>query len=273
MISPDLPEDPKDRNFVTALARGLDVLRCFEPGETRLTNLDLSLRTGLPRPTVSRLTYTLCRLGYLEQEREGGAYTLGVGVLKLGFGVLAGRDICDRARDVLRDLRSGPNSYITAGLGEPYRAEIVYIAVHRSREDVALAMHVGARLPLFRSAMGRAVLGAMSQDEREHAIRAGCDDQGLNEAELRDTAERAANEYANQGFCTSYGDWRRDVNAVAVPVRSLNGSRIWGLNAGGPSFHVSREELEHHYVGELRKAAEILGLNPGQASDSSTSSS
>ena len=49
-------DDGKDRNFVTALARGLDVLRCFRPGEVSLTNLDLSERTGLPKPTISRLT-------------------------------------------------------------------------------------------------------------------------------------------------------------------------------------------------------------------------
>ena len=55
-----VPDDPeKDRNFITALARGLDLLRAFKPGETELTNTDLALRTGLPKPTVSRLTRAL----------------------------------------------------------------------------------------------------------------------------------------------------------------------------------------------------------------------
>ena len=40
----------KDRNFVTALARGLELLRCFRDGEVTLTNSDFSERTGLPRP-------------------------------------------------------------------------------------------------------------------------------------------------------------------------------------------------------------------------------
>ncbi|MEY8841064.1 IclR family transcriptional regulator [Cribrihabitans sp. XS_ASV171] len=273
MVGPDFPDDAKDRNFVTALARGLDVLRCFRPGETRLSNLDLSERTGLPRPTVSRLTYTLCQLGYLVQERDSGAYRLGVGVLQLGFGVLAGRDISERARDVLRGLSSGPNSYITAALGEAHRADVVYVAVHRSREDVALSMHVGKRLPLFRSAMGRAILAIMPEAAREEAIRAGCEDRDLDERKLRSMAEEAAGEYTEKGFCTSYGDWRRDVNAIAVPVLSLNGSRIWGLNAGGPSFHVTREELEEHYADELRNAAGILGLRPDQTSRNSNSNS
>ena len=53
------PAETKDRNFVTALARGLDVLRCFRENETALTNTDFSERTGLPKATVSRLTHTL----------------------------------------------------------------------------------------------------------------------------------------------------------------------------------------------------------------------
>ena len=83
-------EDSKDRNFVTALARGLDVLRAFRANETTLTNTDFAERTGLPKPTVSRLTHTLCKLGYLVTDEGTGAYRLGAGVMQLGFGVLAG---------------------------------------------------------------------------------------------------------------------------------------------------------------------------------------
>src|SRR5207248_4792110 len=48
-----------DRKFVTALGRGLDVLRCFGPRDRWLANQDIAARTGLARPTVSRLVYTL----------------------------------------------------------------------------------------------------------------------------------------------------------------------------------------------------------------------
>ncbi|MBW2688717.1 MAG: helix-turn-helix domain-containing protein, partial [Deltaproteobacteria bacterium] len=58
-----LRENSKDRQFVTALARGLEVLRCFKPRDRHLGNQDIAERTGLPKPTVSRLTYTLTRMG------------------------------------------------------------------------------------------------------------------------------------------------------------------------------------------------------------------
>ena len=42
----ELPSDPDDRHFVTALARGLEILRCFRPGEASLTNSEMAKRTG-----------------------------------------------------------------------------------------------------------------------------------------------------------------------------------------------------------------------------------
>ena len=80
-----------DRKFVTALARGLDVLRCFRPYETNLTNQEIAQRTGLPKPTISRLTHTLRKLDYLVYSERTGTYRLGAGVLALGFGVLSSR--------------------------------------------------------------------------------------------------------------------------------------------------------------------------------------
>ncbi|MDA0963080.1 MAG: helix-turn-helix domain-containing protein, partial [Proteobacteria bacterium] len=65
-------EDSKDRNFITALARGLEVLRCFRRGEVELTNTDFAERTGLPKATVSRVTHTLCKLDYLVADPRTG---------------------------------------------------------------------------------------------------------------------------------------------------------------------------------------------------------
>lgn len=258
----DLADDDKDRNFVTALARGLDVLRCFRPNEVELTNTDISERTGLPKPTVSRLTYTLCKLEYLVADPRTGAYRLGAGVLQLGFGVLAGMEIASRASEVMRELGSGPNSYITVALGERTRDEVIYLAVQSSVEDVALTMHVGSRLPLFFSAIGRAILIGMEEEDRETAFAQANRFDPEGDAARRASFEDAQAEFAANGYCSAYGDWRADVNGIAVPVYSLNGSRIYGLNVGGPSFHVKRKQLETHYAKRLIEAGRLLSLRP-----------
>lgn len=252
----------KNRNFVTALARGLDVLRAFRPGEGALTNTDFAQRTGLPKPTVSRLTYTLCQLDYLVIDARTGAYRLGPGVLGLGFGVLSGIEIGDRAQSVMSDLCAGPNSYVTCALAERHGLEVVYLVVERSTEDVSLSLSVGAFLPLFHSAMGRAILVAMEESDRQRAFAlADADDPG-GAGQRCAGFERALAEYNERGFCTGYGDWREDVNGIAVPVLAANTGRVFGLNVGGPSFHVSPADLETIYAPRLIDAANRLSLRP-----------
>jgi DNA-binding IclR family transcriptional regulator len=256
------PDEEKDRNFVTALARGLDVLRCFRPNETELTNNDISERTGLPKPTVSRLTHTLCKLDYLVADSRTGTYRLSAGVLQLGYGVLAGMEIGERAADAMRALRNGPNSYITCALAERHRLDAVYVAVQRSREEISLIMRIGSRLPLFFSAIGRAILVGMNDKDRSQVFDFA-NAQEPEEKEARQASfERAMEEYLAKGFCTGYGDWRPDVNGIAVPVFSLNGDRVYGLNVGGPAFHVKKKQLESHYAKLLINAARTLSSGP-----------
>jgi DNA-binding IclR family transcriptional regulator len=253
-------DDPKDRNFVTALARGLDVLRCFHPNETELTNTDFAERTGLPKATVSRLTHTLVVLGYLVADQNKGTYRLGAGVLELGFSVLSGMEIGPRAESEMTGLRDGPNSYITVAIAEPHGTDVIYVAVQRSREEVALSMRIGSRLPLFFSAIGRSILVGMSEDERAAAFELAVQRAPERRAEFEASVARAQEEFDRLGYCTGYGEWRPDVNGIAVPVFSLNGSRVYGLNVGGPSFHVKKSQLERHYAPRLIAAAERLSI-------------
>ena len=209
----------KDRRFVTALARGLEILRCFRPREATLTNSDFSDRTGLPKATISRLTHTLCALDYLVADTRVGTYRLSAGVLQLGFSALSSMEISDRAETEMRALRDGPNSYVTVALGEQHRLDVVYVATQNSFEGVSLTMRVGARLPLFYSAIGRAILVGMSPVERERMFALAAQQSPDAEAEGRAQYIDAAQQFEARGFCTGYGSWRRDVNAIAVPDR------------------------------------------------------
>ena len=251
----------KDRNFVTALARGLDVLRSFRPHETLLSNNEIAVRTGLPKPTVSRLLHTLCKLDYLSFDETTGNYRLSAGVLSLGFGVISGMEIADRAKDILLDLRSGPNSYITAAVAQAHLTEAIYVAVERSREDISLAMTIGARLPLFSSAIGRAILVAMSQDELEIALSHGSQFMPDIRLEREDSYKTAKVEFENCGYCSSFGDWRKDVNGIAVPIKTQDG-RIFAINVGGPALNVKQKQLETVYAPLLIAAAKNLSLQP-----------
>src|SRR5690349_22633699 len=78
-----------DRSFVVALSRGLDVLRAFRPNDGLLGNQEIAARTNLPKPTVSRLTYTLTKLGYLTPVPRFEKYQLAPAAMALGYAALA----------------------------------------------------------------------------------------------------------------------------------------------------------------------------------------
>src|SRR6202047_243917 len=78
-----------DRNFVVALSRGLEVLRAFRPNDGLLGNQEIAARTNLPKPTVSRLTYTLTKLGYLSPVPRFEKYQLAPSAMALGYAALA----------------------------------------------------------------------------------------------------------------------------------------------------------------------------------------
>ena len=82
-----------DRHFVNALGRGLEVLACFRHGDRMLGNQDISRACGLPKSTVSRLTNTLTKLGYLVYVEDSAKYSLGIATLSLGSAMLARLDI------------------------------------------------------------------------------------------------------------------------------------------------------------------------------------
>ncbi|MBM7069641.1 IclR family transcriptional regulator [Actibacterium sp. 188UL27-1] len=257
--------DAKDRNFVSALARGLDVLSCFRPNETVLSNQDIAARTGLPKPTVSRLTYTLCKLDYLALDPRTRTYRLSAGVLSLGFGVLSGLPVTDRAAVTMRSLcDTGPNRYVTCALAERHRFDMIYVAVQRSTEDVSLTMSVGSRLPLFFSAIGRAVLVAMDAADRDAIFNAAREADPSGFDRIKASFDKARADHETLGYCRGFGDWREDVNGIAVPVRALGSSAIYGLNIGGPAFHVTADELEARYAAPLQEAARVISMSPGQ---------
>jgi DNA-binding IclR family transcriptional regulator len=255
----DLAEQENDRQFVTALARGLAVLQCFTAADRYLSNLSISERTGLARPTISRFTHTLTKTGHLIRDDINGEYRLSPKVLELGFSTLAAVDIAERSRDIMDLARQGPNPYVTVALAERSGTRAIYLATSRSRQAVSLSIEVGTRLPIFYSAVGRAILAGETEENRQAILQAGIAEFPDQKARMEQSIQDALSDYATYGYCTSFGAWKEEINAIAAPVRSLDQSSVYGLNIGGPAFLVSPQMLHGDYGLKLKQAVAELG--------------
>src|SRR5262245_65156639 len=105
-----------DRQFVTALGRGLEILQCFTPATPELGTSQLARMTGLPQPTVWRLCHTMTELGFLVQAPDKDRLRLGLPVLTLGYAVLARQRIGETARPYMEAIARRYQGAVSLGV-------------------------------------------------------------------------------------------------------------------------------------------------------------
>ncbi|MDR0703165.1 MAG: IclR family transcriptional regulator [Azoarcus sp.] len=232
----------KDRLFVTALARGLELLRCFSPGERYLGVTELSRRTGIPKPSASRLAGTLAKLGYLNLSPSLGKYSLGPGVLSLGYAMLSNIDIRLVARPAMQELAEYSRASVSIGVCD--RLSMVYVETVRSSAPIGTRRGVGSRLPLAPTALGRAYLAGLPGQERDFLMNRLSLHNERDWPRLRVGIEQGLRDYAERGFCISVSEWERDVSAVGVPFVDADG-RLMAFSCGGAAFLLTRDRLEN----------------------------
>jgi len=233
----------KDSRVVTALARGLSVLRCFRKGDRFLGNQEIAERSGLPKATVSRLTHTLTVLGYLNHSRRFNQYSLGPAVLSLGYSMLGNMDILKSARPLMQDLADHAEASVS--LASRDGLHMVYLENCVSGANmITLRIDVGARTRIANTAMGRALLCGLPEAERNDLIAQIRRATPKGEwPEIKQGIDQGTIDYQEKGFCFSLGDWRENVNSIAVPLIQADSS-VLAINCGGPSWQLSPEKLE-----------------------------
>ena len=229
-----------DRSFVVALSRGLDVLRAFHPNDGLLGNQELAARTNLPKPTISRLTYTLTKLGYLTPVPRFEKYQLAPLAMALGYAALANlgvRHLSEPYREALMRETGG-----AVAVGGRDRHSMIYFGQSRTGL-LGVQLDVGSRVPIATSAMGRAYIWSLPDDERSVLLRELRDHYGNRWSRMRDGIERAGEMLARNGFTISAGEWQEDVHAVGVPLKLNDGTGPYAFNCGAPAFRFTEDRL------------------------------
>jgi len=250
-----------DRSFVVALARGLDVLRAFRPNDGLLGNQEIAARTNLPKPTISRLTYTLTKLGYLTQVPRFEKYQLAPAAMSLGYAALANlgvRHLSQPFRDELMQQTGG-----AVAVGARDRLSMIYVGQARSSLTVGVQLDVGSKIPIATTAMGRAYITALQGDERAALLRELREHYGSRWPRVKEGIERAEESVAKHGFAISAGEWQDDVHAVGVALTLNDGTGTYAFNCGAPAFRFTEDRLRNdigpRLVAMVRNIEAVLG--------------
>lgn len=239
-------------DFVEALARGLDVLACFDRDHPVMTLSEVAAAAGLARPTARRLLLTLEELGFVRS--SAGAFALTPKVLTLGMAYVGALGLWDIARPHLEALvrRTGESSSMAQLDG----SDIVYVARVAVPKLIALRVDIGTRFPAAQTSQGKVLLAALPPDELAGVLaqpsRAGLPPViGRSPEQLR--AELT--EVRARGWALADEELAPGVRSVAVPVRDGHGVVRAAMNVTVHAAETSTEQLVGEHLPHLLRTA------------------
>lgn len=257
-------DEDSGRQFIGSLARGMEVLAAFKENERQLGNHELAERTGITKPTVSRITYTLTQLGYLIHSPRFNTYELGGKALTLGYVALSSLDVREVAKEFMSEVAA--KTGLTVSLAVRDQLTMLNLEAQESDELVGIRLYRGSRVPIVNTAGGRAYLSVAPENEREEIFAGVKDSYGDEWPAMLRAVEKAAVEIKSHGFCMCIGDWRKDVNSAGAVIEMPDGRGIYSLNVGGPAYLAPQEDIEATVGPMLAEAAQEmrkrLGCDP-----------
>jgi IclR family transcriptional regulator, pca regulon regulatory protein len=240
-------------DFIEAIARGLDVIRAFGPGQPAMTLAAVATASELPRPTARRILLTLEQLGYVRQA-GGGGYELTPRVLDLGMSYVLSRGLWEVARPHMEALVAATGE--STSIAQLDGSDIVYVARVAVPKIVTLSVTIGTRFPAMQTSLGKVLLAALPQAEAERVL-AEPSRSGIDPRWQPDLAERTSvlREVRARGWALTDEQLAPGIRSVAVPLRDGDGRVIAALNVNSHAAETPLDVLVGHHLPPLLQAA------------------
>ena len=264
-----LAESVDDAAFATTLAKGLVVLEAFKAGSTLLGNMELSTLTGIPRPTVARLTHTLAELGYLRYDAERAKYRVAARALRIAHPLLAGMQFRQVARPMMQELALSVRGTVSIGLLDA--TSMIYVETARSGDVGPHVPDIGMPIPVVLTAMGRAAAATLPPADTDRLERnIAAEDAELWSA-FRDKYRAGIVQCRSRGVCTCWGEYMASIHAVAAPLfHAADTKQSFSINCGIPAFRLQPGQLEGEIGPRIAALADSIRAIVGHAEPATT---
>ncbi|GGO79927.1 transcriptional regulator [Marinobacterium nitratireducens] len=246
--------EPGDRDYVGALAAGLDVLQCFDAEHPRMTLSEVAARTEMDRAKARRFLLTLHALGFVK--RSGRQFELTPRVLQLGYAYQASNQYRAVIQQYLEDITAelGESSSLAVLDGD----DVVYVVRSAARHRLmAITLSVGTRLPAAYTSMGRVLLAQLAEPELQGFLeRVELSAFTASSLTTRDALEAEIRKVREQGYSIVDQELDSALRSVAVPVFAGSGELLGAINISTNAARVDMETLKGRYLPRLQAVAE-----------------
>lgn len=173
---------------VKSAQRTVELLEYFAGNRGPHTLADIQQALGYPKSSLYMLLRTLTECGWVETDRTGTLYGIGVRALLVGTSYIDGDDFVAAARDVLDWLAEATGE--TIHLARADGPNVVYLATRESKHYLRPISRVGRRLPSHTTSLGKALLAELPEPSVRKLL--GDPLPGLTEHSLTDHDRLAA---------------------------------------------------------------------------------
>lgn len=246
-----------DPLFNDSAQKALAVLESFGRGRRILKLAETAEVAGISRASAQRCIHTLEVLGYLRRDRRGTGWALTPRALGIAHAYLSGYRLIEQATRHLVDLNRATGESVS--LSEPDGTDMVFVARFPSHKRFLINMPVGARLPMYCTASGRAYLSVLPNAEAKDllgrsTLRPLTANTVTDAGRIIELIEAAGqNGYA----CSDQECFRGDLT-VAAPVIGEGGHPIGAINVSAPSSRWTLEEMREKLAPLVAETARAI---------------
>lgn len=258
----------KDRQFVTALARGLEILQCFSPSKPELGTAEIADMINLPQPTVWRLSYTMMKRGFLVYSPQQKKLRLGVPVLGLGYAVAASQPIGELARPYMQVIADQFQGAVSLGARDGLN--MIYLQRCQGPSIIFTDFRVGSRVPIGSSSTGWAYLAGLAPEAREDLLTEIRAADGPRWAQTEQRFRSALKRYPDEGYIVNKGSLHPQINGVAVPIHFRDRGELLSVSAGGISSVFTDKKLRIIGKSLVELASSLEIVRPAQSTNASS---
>jgi IclR family pca regulon transcriptional regulator len=261
-----MPPPERSTGTSQSLERGLAILSSFNSDRPLIGVSELSRELDLSRSTAHRYITTLAQLGYLQQDADSRRYRLGPKVLDLGFSAINSMDLREISAPYLRQLSD--ETQHTVNLAILDGIDVVYIERCRTtgpgQREIDLNLHVGARLPAYCTAMGKAILAFVPEGQLDAVIeKIDFAPRGPNTLTSAGAFREEIARIRESGIAVNNEELAYGLRSIAAPIHASSGDVIAALNLAVHRTMASMDELIAHYGPAVSRTARDISLGMG----------
>ncbi len=216
---------------------------------------------NLPKATVSRLINTLHGMGYLEQDKKVGLYTLGAKLLTLGNIVNKRLNLNTIAAPIMESLCESLNEMVKLSI---IRGDVIYPLISiESKKAIRITLDSGTVFPPYIGAAGKLLLCLTKEGERYYKNTLPKIDMvkyTKNTITDMDKLDSALDEIMRSGCAFDEQEESAGIYAIAAPVYDSNGEVIAAISI---PFFGDYSEKKDRYMPILLECAKEISQSMG----------